>query len=267
MNEPVGFIGLGNLGLPIANNLLDAGHALTVWNRTREKANPLAEKGARVADRPVDVVTPGGVVVSLLWDTSAVEEVVNTDRFLERLGPGGIHVVMCTGAPEAAARLAALHARHGCHYVEATIFGLPEAAVAKKLWIPMAGARAAKERVRPLLTDMGAQGVFDFGEQVGAATVVKLAGNFLIMSAARSLSEALHMTTKNGLDAQAVVDMFTQTLFPSPVYKGYGTLVARGTTSFDQPEIQRKDIALFEAAAGDGESGLSVASTLQRLID
>lgn len=266
MSEPIGFIGLGSLGLPIARNLLDAGHALTVWNRTREKTSSLAQQGAGVADHAVDVVIPGGVIVSLLWDIAAVEEVVNADHFLERLGPGGVHVVMCTGEPQAASRLAALHATHGCSYVEATLFGLPEAAVAKKLWIPMAGAQAAKDRIRPLLTDMGAQGVFDFGEEVGAAMTVKIAGNLLIMSAVRSLGEALGMAAKNGVEAQALVDMLTATLFPGPVYKNYGNVLARGTTSFDQIEIQKKDIALFEAAAHRAGTEAAVAATLQRLL-
>ncbi len=83
---------------------------------------------------------------------------------------------MSTVLPETAQRLAALHAQHGCAYVEAPVFGRPEAAVARKLWIPVAGAQSAKDRVRPLLEAMGGQGIFDFGEAVGAATVVKLVG-------------------------------------------------------------------------------------------
>jgi 3-hydroxyisobutyrate dehydrogenase-like beta-hydroxyacid dehydrogenase len=100
-----------------------------------------------------------------------------------------------------------LHAQHGSIYIEAPIFGRPEAAVAQKLWIPFAGPQSAKERVRPLLQAMGGQGLFDFGEEVGAATLVKLVGNFLIGSAAHSLREALSMAEKNGVDPKAVVDM------------------------------------------------------------
>jgi 3-hydroxyisobutyrate dehydrogenase-like beta-hydroxyacid dehydrogenase len=174
MDKHIGFIGLGNLGLPVANNLLQAGYELTVYNRTPGKAAPLAAKGAGIAVEPADVLISGGIVVSLLWDTDAVQSVVNTPGFFEKLAPGGIHIVMCTGSPESARRLAQLHEDHGCVYVEAPIFGRPEAAVAKKLWIPFTCRRSVRERVRPVLMAMGAQEVFDFGENTGAATIVKI---------------------------------------------------------------------------------------------
>jgi 3-hydroxyisobutyrate dehydrogenase-like beta-hydroxyacid dehydrogenase len=266
MIDNIGFIGLGNLGMPIACNLLDSGHALTVWNRTRDKAMPLVAKGARVVDRAVDVVTPGGVVVSLLWDAAAVEDVVAANGFLDRLGPGGVHVVMCTGAPDAVERLAALHGAHGCSYVEAPIFGRPEAAVARQLWIPVAGAPRAKERVRSLLKDMGAQGVFDFGDHVGAATIAKLVGNFLIVSAASSLSEALSMAGKSDVDAHALVDMLTQTMFPAPIYRSYGNLILNGKASLRGTPIPTKDIGLFEAAACRAGTKAPIAEMLRHLL-
>jgi 3-hydroxyisobutyrate dehydrogenase-like beta-hydroxyacid dehydrogenase len=266
MAENIGFIGTGNLGMPIACNLLDAGRALTVWNRTRDKAISLAAKGALIVDRAVDVVTPGGIVVSLLWDSAAVEDVVATNGFLDRLGPGGVHVVMCTGAVDAMARLAALHADHGCSFVEAPIFGRPEAAAAKQLWIPVAGAAPAKERVRCLLEDMGAQGVFDFGDQVGAATIVKLVGNFLIVSAATSLSEGLAVAGGSGIDVRAVVDMLTRTLFPAPVYQNYGKLILAGMASMRGAAIPVKDIGLFEAAAIQAGQETPVAQMLGQLL-
>ena len=76
MDERIGFIGLGALGAPMAANLVDAGYALTVYNRTAGKAEPLAQKGAQVAASPLEAVTPGGIVVSVLWDADAVESVV-----------------------------------------------------------------------------------------------------------------------------------------------------------------------------------------------
>ena len=111
--------------------------------------------------------------MTVLWDAAAVESVVKSDGFLDRLDPGGIHVCVSTGS----------HAQHGSTYVEAPVFGRPDAAIAKKLWILLAGPQMARDRVRPLITSMGAQGILDFGEDVGAATVVKLVGNFLIILA------------------------------------------------------------------------------------
>jgi hypothetical protein len=116
-----------------------------------------------------------------------------SDGFLERLGPGGIHLSMSTVLPETSKKLSAIHAQHGSAYVEAPIFGRPEAAVAHQLWIPVAGPEQAKEQARPLLQAMGGQGVFDFGEEAGAAVLVKFIGNLLIVSAGYSMREALSL--------------------------------------------------------------------------
>ena len=266
MSETIGFIGLGQLGLPVATNLLTAGYALRVYNRTASKAESLVAQGAQLVTRPVDAVMTGGIVVTIVWDDAALESVVMSDGFLEHLGPGGIHVAMSTVLPETAKKLAAMHAQHGSVYIEAPIFGRPEAAVAQKLWIPFAGPQRAKERVRPLLTAMGAQGIFDFGEEVGAATLVKLVGNFLIASAGYSLREALSMAQKNGVDPQAVVDMLTQTLFLAPIYQNYGKRIAENNAPFSQNVIPLKDVGLFKKTAQRVESPTPVASLLHDLL-
>jgi len=266
MSETIGFIGLGHLGLPMATNLLNAGYSLRVHNRTASKAKSLVAQGAQLVTRPVDAVTSGGIVVTIVWDDAALESVVMSHGFLEQLGPGGIHLSMSTVLPETAKKLAAMHAQHGSVYIEAPIFGRPEAAVAQKLWIPFAGPQRAKERVRPLLTAMGAQGIFDFGEEVGAATLVKLVGNFLIASAGYSLREALSMAQKNGVDPQAVVDMLTQTLFPAPIYQNYGKRIAENNAPFSQNAIPLKDVGLFKKTAQRVESPTPVASLLHDLL-
>jgi len=266
MSETIGFIGLGNLGLPIATNLLNAGYALRVYNRTASKAEVLVAQGAHLATRPVDAVTDGGIVASLVWDGAALESVVTSDGFLERLGPGGIHIAMSTMLPETAKRLAALHAQHGCAYVEAPIFGRPEAAVAHQLWMPFAGPQQAKERVRPILQAMGAQGIFDFGEEVGAANIVKLVGNFLISSAGYSMREALSMAEKNGVDPQAVVDMLTSTLLSAPIYKSYGKRIAEKNAPFSQNAIPLKDVGFFQNTAQQVELPTPIAGLLLELL-
>lgn len=265
-NETIGFIGLGRLGTPMAQNLIERGHRLRVYNRTASKAEPLVARGAELAARPADVVTPGGTVITLLWDDASVESVVTSEGFLERLGPGGLHVSMTTVSPEAARRVAALHARHGSIYVEATVFGRPEAAAARELWIPMAGVDEGKARARPLLEAMGAKGVFDFGEAAGAAAVVKLAGNFLIISAARSLGEALTVVEKSGVDPKSVVEMLTSTLFPAPIYASYGTMFAEKKQSFAASKIPEKDLGSFTRTADALESPTPIANRLLELV-
>jgi 3-hydroxyisobutyrate dehydrogenase-like beta-hydroxyacid dehydrogenase len=267
MSETVGFIGLGNLGFPVAANLLGAGYSLAVYNRTASKAEPLIVQGARPAARPVDAVETGGIVVTLVWDDAALESVVMSDGFLEQLGSGGIHLSMSTVSPETSKKLAAMHARHGSVLVEAPIFGRPEAAVARQLSIPIAGPQAAKERVRPLLIAMGGEGLFDFGEQVGAANLVKLAGNFLIVSAARSLKEALTMVEKNGVDPGAVVDMLTGTLFSAPIYRSYGKRIAEKTDgAFNRSKIPLKDVGTFRTTAQQAGAPAEISSLLHDLL-
>jgi 3-hydroxyisobutyrate dehydrogenase-like beta-hydroxyacid dehydrogenase len=262
MSELIGFIGLGSLGLSLATNLADTGHSLRVYNRTASKAEPLVARGMHLVTRPVDSVTTGGIVVTVLWDDAALESVVTSDGFLERLGPGGVHVSMSTVLPETAERLSMLHARHGCSYVAAPVFGRPEAVVARKLWIPVAGAQSAKDRIRPLLQDMGGHGIFDFGEAVGAATVVKLAGNFLIVSAVRSLMEALSMAERNGVDTKSVVDMLTTTLFSAPIYQTYGKMIADKTVTLSQSPIPLKDMGLFKRTAERVDSPTPISSLM-----
>jgi 3-hydroxyisobutyrate dehydrogenase-like beta-hydroxyacid dehydrogenase len=266
MSDRIGFIGLGHLGFPMATNLLTAGYALLVYNRTASKADSLVAQGAHLASRPVDAVTTGGIVVTIVWDDAALESIVMSDGFLQRLGPDGVHLSMSTVLPATSKKLAALHAHHGSAYVEAPIFGRPEAAVAHRLWIPYAGPHSAKERVRPLLAAMGGQGIFDFGEEIGAATVVKLAGNLLIISAAHSLREALSMAERNGVDPKAVVDMLTQTLFPAPIYQSYGTRIAEKTAPFGQSAIPLKDVGLFKSTAQQVELPTPIADHLYGLL-
>jgi hypothetical protein len=119
--------------------------------------------------------------VSVLWDSDTTESFI-TRQFLSHM-EGGIHIGMCTGSPEAARRLAKLHADHGSAYVEAPIFGRPDAARARQLTIPYAGPQEAKDRVKPLLTAMGGQALFDMGSQPGVPTVLKQLGNFHFGSA------------------------------------------------------------------------------------
>ena len=265
----VGFIGLGTLGSVVAGNLLDAGHAVRVHNRTRAKADPLLARGARWAERPADAVVAGGIVATMLWDDASVEAVVRDGDFLSRLGPDGIHVSMSTITPAGSRALAALHAGHGSWLVEAPVFGVPAAAATRALAVPLAGPAAAKARVRPLLEDMGASTVFDFGEAIGAATAVKLAGNLLIISAAASLTEALALVRGEGADPQAVVDMLTATLFPSPIYRNYGRGIADGTATINgsTSPIPAKDLALFRRTAAAAGAASPIAELLLSLRD
>ncbi|MET3847083.1 NAD(P)-dependent oxidoreductase [Paenibacillus sp. OAE614] len=267
MNETIGFIGLGSLGLPLANNLLDAGYPLVVHNRTASKAEPLIAQGARLASRPDEAVTAGGIVVTILWDDASVESIVMSDSFLEKLGKGGIHISMSTISPDTSKKLAAVHAEHGSTLVEAPIFGVPEAAAARQLSIPMAGPQQAKDRVRPVLEAMGGLNIFDFGENAGAANQVKLVGNFMITSAVYTIREALSMVEKSGGDPKPVMDMLTQTLFNAPIYKRYGQMAAENMDHlFTQSHIPLKDVGIFKQASQRAGAPAPLSNLLYDLL-
>lgn len=265
MSETLGMIGLGNMGQPIAGNLLRAGYAVRVYNRTAAKAAPLVAQGATLASRPEEVAEPGGVALTMVADDHALEEICFQEpSFVEKLGPGGTHVSLSTIAPATARRLAEHHSKHKVAYVGAPVFGRPEAAAAARLWICVSGPAAAKKRIEPILAAIG-QGNFDFGEDPGGANVVKLCGNFLIASAIEALAEALTLAQKNGLDRRRVVEMFGQTLFACPVYQNYGKQLAeqRYEPAGFRLALGLKDINLALQTAASSSMPMPLASLLR----
>ena len=222
----VGFIGLGSMGHPMAANILKAGHSLRVWNRTKDKAGDLIAAGARWVDRPADVMEEDGIVITMVSDDAALHGVTDAaDGLGEKLGRGGLHVSMSTVSPATAAALAAYHRARGSAYVGAPVFGRPEAAAAKKLFVLAAGPAAACERAQPLLEAVG-QKVFNLGEDPVHASVLKLGGNFMIMAAIEAMAEACTLGEQYGLAREKLIDVMTQTLFPAPLYANYGRQIA-----------------------------------------
>jgi 3-hydroxyisobutyrate dehydrogenase-like beta-hydroxyacid dehydrogenase len=263
MKETVGFIGLGNMGLAMATNLLKAGFGLRVYNRTAAKARPLQEQGATLVRSPAEAFEPGGIVATMLSDDRAVEEVTSgRDGLLSRTG-NGVHLSMSTIAPRTARRLAELHRAHGWRYVAAPVFGKPEVAARAKLWVVTSGESTARARVRPLLEAMGQQ-VFEFGEEPGAANVIKLAGNFLLGAAIEAMAEAFTLAQKHGVDRRQTYEFFSQTLFDCFVYRGYGELVASEHYQpvGARPALIRKDFGLVLEAAAEGLVPMPLANLI-----
>ncbi|WNG38729.1 NAD(P)-dependent oxidoreductase [Archangium violaceum] len=223
----VGFIGLGNMGHAMARNLRAAGHELAVFNRTREKAETLRQQGARVADSPAEAARGAEVVFSMLADDPAVEEVVfGGSGLLAGQGQGAIHVSSSTISVALSDRLAEAHAKAGQRYVSAPVFGRPDAAEAKQLWVLAAGARADVERCRPLLEALG-RGLTVLGEKASAANVVKLSGNFLIASMMEALGESFALTRKSGIEPKVFLEVFQSVFARSPIFERYATLIAQ----------------------------------------
>lgn len=265
MSETIGFIGLGSMGAPIAANLLKAGFRLRIYNRTPSKAEELVKAGAQLVSNPADVAERSGIVVTMLSDDRAEEELCTREgSFVERLGPDGVHVAISTISPDTARRLAKHHAKLQVRYVASPVFGRPEAAASKRLWVCTSGPADAKKTVQPVLAAIS-QGIFDFGEDAGSANVVKLCGNFLVASAIEALAEALTLAQKNGVKQEDVADMFGKSLFAIPIYQGYAKQIV--DRRFDPPGFRLalglKDIKLVNEAAVSSTTPMPLASLLQ----
>jgi 3-hydroxyisobutyrate dehydrogenase-like beta-hydroxyacid dehydrogenase len=257
----VGFIGLGHMGSAMARNLLKAGHHVTLYNRTRAKAEPLVAAGARVVDKP-SAACGGDVLITMLADDHAVETVVfGQEGVVAALPPKAIHVSMSTISVALSDRLAEAHARAGQGYVAAPVFGRPEAAAAAQLFIIAAGGDEAIRRCQPLFDAIG-QKTFGVGDKPSAANLVKLSGNFLITSIIESLGEAFALVRKSGVDPHRYLEILTGTLFSAPVYKTYGGLIAeeKYEPAGFKMALGLKDIRLALAAADAQAVPMPVAS-------
>jgi 3-hydroxyisobutyrate dehydrogenase-like beta-hydroxyacid dehydrogenase len=244
----IGFIGLGRMGAAIAANLLRAGHSLTVWNRTPDKAQPLVEAGAKRAERPADAAK-GEIVFTMLADDKAVEAVTFGDGGLLSGGGHAIHVSMSTISLALAARLAEAH---GARYVSAPVFGRPAAAAEAKLFVVAAGPPQAIETCRALFDVIG-QRSFVVGETPAEANIVKLCGNFMIMAVIESLAEAMTLAGAHRVARDKLLDVLTGTLFGAPIYRTYGELLVEERyrpAGFAAP-LGLKDMNLVAEAASD----------------
>jgi 3-hydroxyisobutyrate dehydrogenase-like beta-hydroxyacid dehydrogenase len=259
----VGYIGLGQMGLPMARNLLKAGHSVTVYNRTRSRAEELRPDGAKIAERPADVCR-AEVVISLLADDAAVEAVILGEPNLPtRLPANSIHICMSTISVAMAQKLVAAHAVAGTGYVSAPVFGRPDASAAAKLFVVAAGPAKLIERCRPLFDAVG-QRTFLFGEDQVAAHVVKLAGNFMIASVIETLGEAYALLRKSGVEPTQFLEFATNSLFSAPVYRTYGEIIAQEKfqpAGFKVP-LGLKDARLVLAAADAASTPMPFADVV-----
>jgi 3-hydroxyisobutyrate dehydrogenase-like beta-hydroxyacid dehydrogenase len=258
----VGFIGLGNMGSAIARNLIKAGHSLTVYNRTRSRAEAFASLGASVAETPADAATDAEALITMLADDAAVEDVIfSPGNAIDALPTGAVHISMSTISIELSRRLAESHRARQQRYLAAPVFGRPDAAAAAKLFIVAAGPSKQIERCRPLFGAMG-QKTFVVGEETQAANVIKLAGNFLITTVIESLGEAFAFGRKFGVDPHAFLDILTNSLFNAPVYRNYGSMIASDKfepAGFKLP-LGLKDNRLLLAAAEEAQVPMPMAS-------
>jgi 3-hydroxyisobutyrate dehydrogenase-like beta-hydroxyacid dehydrogenase len=259
----IGFIGLGQMGSAIAENLIRAGHDLVLYNRSREKAEALAKGGAHVAGSIAEACQE--VVWTMLADDVAVEQVVcGENGILGSLPAGALHISSSTIGVALCERLAEAHGARGQRFVAAPVFGRPEAAKAALLYVIAAGARDAIDTAAPLFEAIGKRS-FVVAETPKTAILVKLSGNFLIAAVIESLGEAMALVAKGGVDKRQYLEILTSTLFDAPAYKTYGALIADGAfepAGFAAP-LGLKDLRLALAAAEELRAPMPIASLLR----
>jgi 3-hydroxyisobutyrate dehydrogenase-like beta-hydroxyacid dehydrogenase len=261
----IGFIGLGHMGAAIASRFLKAQHTVRVWNRSPEGAQKLGEEGARVVAKP-DEAFKGDVVFSMLGDDNALRAVFLDTGVLERASRDTIpmHVNMATVSVAFADEFAALHAKRGIDYIAAPVMGRPDAAAAGKLHIMAAGPSAAIEKVQPLFAIAG-QKTWRFGEVASRANVVKISMNFMLAAACEAMGEAAALATGYDIKAEDLFDLASHSLFPGPVYEGYGRLIAAAKfePALFKARLGLKDVRLAITAAEAVTTPMPLASQMR----
>jgi 3-hydroxyisobutyrate dehydrogenase-like beta-hydroxyacid dehydrogenase len=230
------FLGLGQMGAPIARLLLTQGHNVTLWNRDRRKADAIQSVNARIAASPQDAVANAKIVFTMLADDTATEAVLfgnpesDGDRqgfrpgFLDALPPGAIHVTLSTISVALARRITAAHQERGQHHVGAPVFGRPAVAEAGKLWIVASGADEPLADVRPVLESVN-RGLTAVSSEPWQAHALKLGGNFMITAMIQTLSEAFVYAESQGIPPALFHQTVNSALFQSQLYENYGKTI------------------------------------------
>jgi 3-hydroxyisobutyrate dehydrogenase-like beta-hydroxyacid dehydrogenase len=264
MIKTISYLGLGTMGSGMASNLLNAGYKVTVWNRSVEKCEPFARKGARVADTPADAVRDVDLVMYSLSNDQAVEEVVlGAKGILAAIKEGQIAIDMSTVLPATSLREQEAYAKHGVDFLDAPVFGSKQESAKAKLWIMAAGNKAIFEKAKPVLTKLG-QTVHFFGKN-GNATAMKLVGNLIVALELEALSEGLVLAQKAGLNLNTVMEVVKVADFSSPllVSNGQNILNRDFSTSFAL-NLMLKDAGLIEKFGESLESPIPALRVVEK---
>jgi 3-hydroxyisobutyrate dehydrogenase-like beta-hydroxyacid dehydrogenase len=258
----VAFIGLGNMGLPMAKNLLQGGFAVHAYNRSFERSNALRDTSVKIFDTAEKAVEDADVVISMLSDDHAVKEI--SDRIIPVMKKGSIHLSMSTVAPSTATKLSESATKNQIIYLGSPVMGRPPAAEAKQLFILLSGDSQAKTKVKPILEAMS-QRVFDYGDNSASANTVKLIMNYMIFVVVEILSEVMLVAEKAGIDKKILLETMTSTIFGAPAIKTYGALIIEEK---DNPKgfstkLASKDLRLMQEAASQEQIILPLADVIQ----
>ena len=263
----IGFIGLGNMGAPMAHCLIAAGHELSVWNRTEGRTEPLLREGAIQAGTPAEAELGANAIITMLFDDAANEDVLfGSYGLLDAMSPGLLHISCSTISAALSERLTAEHAKRGIDFVAAPVFGRPNVAQEGRLWTVVAGADAAVERARPIVQAFS-RGISVVGQEPRQAHAVKLGGNFLISAMIHSLSESFVFAEKQGIAPEIFFETVNSALFQSPLYAAYANVMLNPPESAGAPmTLGAKDLRLFREAAASRGTKVSLADQMAEIF-
>lgn len=261
----VGVVGLGRMGQAIARRVLGGGHDVVAYNRSPEKATAVATAGARVAASIAGACEARDVVITMLADDSALDEVaLGEGGVRESLSAGAIHLAMGTHGVAAVRALAEAHARAKQVLVVAPVLGRPDVAAAGQLGIIVAGPADAVARCRPLFQVIGRR-TYDAGTEPEAAAAIKLATGFVLACAIEAMGEAFSLVRKHGVMPHVLYDVLTEGLFAAPAYKIYGKIIV--DEAYDgvgfTARLGLKDVDLVLAAANGARVPLPSANAVR----
>jgi 3-hydroxyisobutyrate dehydrogenase-like beta-hydroxyacid dehydrogenase len=265
----IAYLGLGRMGSGMATRLLTHGNALTVWNRSVEKAQPFAELGATIANDPAQAVLDAELVITCLFDDDSLNEIFHEGSdALNAMQPGTIHLCVTTISPECAERLAVLHAAHGLRYVAGPVLGRPDASAAGRLVQILAGDASAIAEVTPVCAAY-AERVIPLECAASVANSLKLCLNFFIAGLVELMCEGLTLGEKSGVPRE-VLGAFYEGFVAPPGFKGYARrLTARevgGEAGFTMV-AGRKDLKLMQDAAEAVDCPLELADLIATRMD
>jgi 3-hydroxyisobutyrate dehydrogenase-like beta-hydroxyacid dehydrogenase len=264
----VACIGLGNMGSGIARNILQAGHELSVWNRTRSKMDPFIRDGAMGCNSIREAVLDADVVItSLMDDASILDATEGQDGIISGLKPGAVHACTTTISPDCADKLAEIHGAHGSRFVSASVVGRPDAADAGKLMTILAGDEEAVE-VAATVCDAFSESMMKLPGKASQANIMKLSINYTAISIIELMSEVYTFSEKSGLDLKYLSNFYSNIL-NHPALKMYASkLVDR---SFDGVGFAmsggRKDVGLMLAAAESKGVDFAIAGIIKDKMD
>ena len=259
----MGLIGLGNMGSAFAERLLDAGHQLVVHNRNRQKTEPLAARGAVVAESAADLATAVEIVLTSLSDDVAFESVAGS--VIETARPGTVLVDMSTVSPEASTRVATLAEQASVLYVRAPVSGNPSVVRAGNLTFIVSGLSTAVDRAEPVLLAIGPN-IHRVGD-AEQARIVKLAINLVIAGLAQLMSEALVLGEASGVSRAALLETMGNSAAGAPFvkYKTEALLHDDYSATFTT-SLMEKDIDLVLEAAEAARVRLPLAGEIKSLV-